>query len=71
MPACICSTRQYRYKIVAPPDYELGLQGYEYDVTLLVEAATSSTGFIASLDERLQVFLADCFSEADVRVQPV
>ena len=72
MPPYILPTRQYRYKVVAPPDHELGLQGYDYDVTLLVASATTpSTPFIASLDERLGDLLADCFPEADIKVQPV
>ena len=72
MPSCNRSTRQCRYKVVAPPDHELGLQGYEYDVILTIASfVPPPSGLLPDLADCLGDFLADFFPDADVIVQPV
>ena len=72
MSACNRSTRQCRYKVVAPPDHELGLQGYEYDVILTIASFVSPpSGLLSDLRECLRDSLADFFSDADIIVKSV
>ena len=66
MPASNRSPHQYRYKVIAPADLELGLQGYEYDLCLTISSSVSSP---VSLFYPFARFLEDFFPDSSVLAQ--
>ena len=72
MSACNSFIHQCRYKVVAPPDHELGLQGYEYDFILTISSFVPPPScLLPDLADCLGDFLADLFSNADIIVKSV